>query len=216
MATAQFGSPSGYVWKPVVDPIEPNIVYAGTQGDGLWKSLDYGDTWVRLDGLPNTVQGITVDSANNSHVFASSSTGIWKSEDGGATWTNVLTNPAWSVTFVAAASDIVYATSKTAGVFKSTDRGHTWFAINNGITNLTMGRAAPVVLDPENPKVLYVGSETGGGVYKSRDAGASWMPINLGLDTSVFGLVMDPFRPKTLYASGPSGVYKTLTGGEEK
>jgi hypothetical protein len=26
---------------------------------------------------------------------------------------------------------------------------------------------------------------------------------------------MDPFRPKTLYASGPSGVYKTLTGGEE-
>ena len=40
--------------------------------------------------------------------------------------------------------------------------------------------------------------------------------INLGLDTSVFGLVMDPFRPKTLYASGPSGVYKTLTGGEEK
>jgi hypothetical protein len=27
---------------------------------------------------------------------------------------------------------------------------------------------------------------------------------------------MDPFRPKTLYASGPSGVYTTLTGGEEK
>ena len=86
---------------------------------------------------------------------------------------NVLTNPAWSVRFVDAASDIVYATSKTAGVFKSTDRGNTWFAINNGITNLTMGRSAPVVLDPENPKVVDVGSEAGGGVYKSRDAGAS-------------------------------------------
>jgi hypothetical protein len=122
--------------------------------------------------------------------------------------------PAWSVTFVAAASDIVYATSKTAGVFKSTDRGNTWVPINNGITNLTMGRSAPVVLDPENPKVLYVGSEVGGGVYKSRDGGASWTPINFGLDTSVYGLVMDPFRPKTLYASGPSGVYKTLTAAK--
>ena len=212
----RFGSLSVYVWMPVVDPIQPNIVYAGTQGDGLWKSLDYGNTWTRLVGLPNTVQGISVDSANNSRVFASSSTGIWKSENGGATWTNVLANPAWSVTFVDALSDIVYATSKTAGVFKSTDRGNTWFAINNGITNLTMGRAAPVVLDPENPKVLYVGSEGGGGVYKSLDAGASWTPINFGLDTSVYGLVMDPFRPKTLYASGPSGVYKTVTGGEEK
>jgi hypothetical protein len=101
-------------------------------------------------------------------------------------------------------------------VFKSMDRGNTWVAINDGITNLTMGRAAPVVVDPENPKVLYVASEAGGGVYKSRDGGGSWTPINVGLDTSVYGLAMDPFRPKTLYASGPSGVYKTLTGGEEK
>ena len=145
----KFGSASVYVWKPVVDPIQPNIVYVGTQGDGLWKSVDYGDAWTRLTGLPNTVQGIAVDPANNSHVFASSSTGIWRSENGGATWTNVLTTPAWSVTFVDVASDIVYATSKTAGVFKSTDRGNTWVPINNGITNLTMGRSAPVVLDPE-------------------------------------------------------------------
>ena len=163
----KFGSPSVYVWMPVVDPIQPNVVYAGTQGDGLWKSLDYGDTWTRLNGLPNVVQGISVDPANNSTVFASSQTGIWKSENGGVTWTNVLANPSWSVTFVEAAIDIVYATSKTAGVFKSTDRGNTWFAINDGITNLTMGRAAPVVLDPENPKVLYVASEAGGGVSRA-------------------------------------------------
>ena len=38
----KFGSVSVYVWMPVVYPIEPNIVYAGTQGDDLWKSIDYG------------------------------------------------------------------------------------------------------------------------------------------------------------------------------
>lgn len=39
--------------------------------------------------------------------------------------------------------------------------------------------------------------------------------MNAGLgDLSVWGLVMDPDNSSVLYACGPSGVYKTLTGGE--
>jgi photosystem II stability/assembly factor-like uncharacterized protein len=211
-----FGSPSVYVWVPVVDPIEPNIVYAGTQGDGMWKSLDYGDSWTKLVGLtPGTVQGITVDPGNNRRVFVATPQGVFKSEDGGGMWTNVLPRAAWSVTFVAPDSDVVYATSKMFGVYKSNDRGMNWFDINTGITNLTMGRSAPVLVDPENVDILYTASEAGGGVYKSKDGGASWYQINVNLaDTSVYGLAMDPERPKTLYVSGPTGVYKTITGGE--
>jgi photosystem II stability/assembly factor-like uncharacterized protein len=210
-----FGSASVYVWVPTVDPIEPNIVYAGTSGDGMWKSLDYGDSWTKLVGPAGTVQGITVDPGNNLRVFAATPQGIFKSENGGGTWTNGLPGAAWSITFVAADSDVVYATSKMSGVYKSTDRGMTWVAINNGITNLTMGRSAPVLVHPENPDILYTASEGGGGVYKSKDGGASWYEVNVGLaDTSVIGLAMDPERPKTLYLSGPTGVYKTVTGGE--
>ena len=109
----------------------------------------------------------------------------------------------------------MYATSKTFGVYKSTDRGTTWVAINNGITSLTMGRSAPVLVHPGNRDILYTASEAGGGVYKSKDGGASWYEVNVDLaDTSVIGLAMDPERPKTLYVSGPTGVYKTVTGGE--
>jgi len=210
-----FGSTSVYVWVPVVDPIEPNNVYAGTMGDGMWKSLDYGDTWTKLVGPAGTVQGITVDPGSNLRVFAATPQGVFKSEDGGGTWTNVLPKPAWSITFVASDSDVVYATSKTFGVYKSTDRGTTWVAANNGITNLTMGRSAPVLVHPENEDILYAASEAGGGVYKSTDGGASWYQVNVDLaDTSVIGLAMDPGRPKTLYVSTPTGVYKTVTGGE--
>ena len=28
-----------------VDPLRPNIVYAGTQNEGLFRSTDYGDSW---------------------------------------------------------------------------------------------------------------------------------------------------------------------------
>ena len=104
-----------YVWVRIVDPIEPNIVYAGTQGDGKWKSLDYGDTWTKLVGPAGTVQGITVDPGNNLRVFATPQ-GVFESENGGGTWTNlpVLPRPAWSITLVAADRDVVYATSKTS------------------------------------------------------------------------------------------------------
>jgi photosystem II stability/assembly factor-like uncharacterized protein len=127
---------------------------------------------------------------------------------------NVLTTPAWNVTIVPG-SPVAYATSRQAGVFKSLDRGNTWFPINNGITNLVMGRSAPVAVHPEDTDTIYAASEAGGGVYKSKDGGANWTPVNLHLaDTSVYGLVMDPFRPKTLYVSTPSGVYKTLSGAD--
>jgi photosystem II stability/assembly factor-like uncharacterized protein len=79
-----------------------------------------------------------------------------------------------------------------------------------------MGRSAPVIIDPADARILYVGSE-GGGVFKSSDGGGSWSAINSGLDNlSVFGLVMDPSDPAVLYACGPNGVYKTATGGEPR
>ena len=49
--------------------------------------------------------------------------------------------------------------------------GHTWRDINTGIDNRSMGRSAPVIVDPTNPRTLYVGSE-GGGVVIHADAQA--------------------------------------------
>jgi hypothetical protein len=107
------------------------------------------------------------------------------------------------------------------GVFRSFDGGYTWNDISKRLTtpgSRRMGRSAPVIIDPTNPQILYVGSE-GGGVFKNRDAGGHrsyWSPVNAGLhELWVFGLVMDPSHPAILYACGPNGVYKTLTGGEE-
>ena len=65
-----FGSPNVYVWVPVIDPVSPNIVYAGTNGDGLFKSTDYGDTWAEIPDVPAVVQGITVDPRDHDIVFA--------------------------------------------------------------------------------------------------------------------------------------------------
>ena len=73
------------------------------------------------------------------------------------------------------------------------------------------------LIDPEHPNVLYVGSETAGtgGAFKSVNGGDSWTAINDGLDDrAVFGMAMDTDRPRLLYIAGPSGIYRTTTGGE--
>lgn len=147
-------------------------------------------------------------------MFASTGTAFHLSEDGGENWTNVLSIPAWTVTIDPNRPSTVYATARTQGIFRSVDGGHTWQGINGGLTSLNMGRSAPVIIHPTNPQTLYVGSE-GGGVFKSLDGGDHWFAVNSGLDElSVNGLAMDPRNPAVLYASGPNGVYKTVTGGE--
>ena len=212
-----FGSPAVYVIAVAVDPVNPNIVYAGTQNEGIFKSTDYGDTWAAAgSGLSGAITYLTPDPTKSGKLFASTGQSFFLSEDGGQTWANVMTAPAWTVTIDPSMPSTVYATAKTQGVFRSSDGGHTWQAINNGITNLTMGRSAPVIIDPTNSLTLYVASEGGGGVFKSLDGGNHWFAVNSGLDDlRVSGLAMDPANPAVLYVCGPRGVYKTFSGGEE-
>ena len=122
--------------------------------------------------------------------------------------------PAWTVTIDANRPSTVYATARTQGIFRSLDGGRTWQTINAGLTKLTMGRSAPVIIDPTNAQTLYVASE-GGGIFKSLDGVDHWFAVNSGVDDlSVSGLAIDPGNSSVLYACGPSGVFKTLTGGE--
>jgi photosystem II stability/assembly factor-like uncharacterized protein len=87
-------------------------------------------------------------------------------------------------------------------------------------TRLSSGQAfardtiTAIVIDPEDPEVLYVGTENAG-IYKSIDGGVSWKPANSGLGrTSIDTLAMDSLDPRVLYAGTlDAGVYKTTDSG---
>jgi len=207
--SADSGRPLFTSLAVAVDPLRPNIVYAGTNNEGLFRSTDYGDTWNSVGtGLSGAIRFLTTDPNKSGRLFASSGQGFYLSEDSGETWTNVLNISAWSVTIDPSSPLNVYATARAEGVFRSSDGGHTWQQINDGISNLNMGRSAPVIIDPTNRQTLYVGSG-GGGVFKSLDGGEHWFAVNSGLsDLTVLGLAMDPGNPAVLYACGPSGVFR--------
>jgi hypothetical protein len=108
-----------YVIAVAVDPSSTNVVYAGTQLEGFFKSSDYGDTWTSMGNvLSGAITYLTVDPTKSGRLFAFTANAFVLSEDGGQSWANVLNVPAWTVTMDANTASTVYASARTQGVFR--------------------------------------------------------------------------------------------------
>ena len=226
-----FGPVDITIYGVAVDPID-HSVYAGTlDGNGVWKSTNYGDTFTRIDRAPGAPPGVylglsgrllTVDPHNHSIVYVPDDgavRGLWRSRDAGESWVEVdATENFTSVTVDPADSNVVYAAASGAGgypVLKSIDGGASFRPKSVGLpVGTSPAFAGYLLVNPQNPNVLYLGDEANG-MFKSIDAAETWFPISSGLDDKeISGLAMDPDSPDTVYvATFNKSVYKTVTGG---
>lgn len=150
--------------------------------------------------------------------------GLWKTTDGGKSWKPIaddLRIPGDLPTLAIAAIAIdpstdperVYVATTDSGIFRSDDAGQNWVHPHSGDLgirrNVVDGDVTFLLIDPRDPKVLYL--TTRFGVQRSADRGSTWQVSKSGQATS---LVMDPLHPQVLYAGFLNdGVYKTETGG---
>ena len=115
------------VYALAIDPTNPNIIYAGTNG-GVFKSTDWGGNWSAINsGLTNThVWALAIDPSNPSIIYAGTTGGVYKSADGGGHWSaSSLTYYVYSLAIDPSNPSIIYA-GTSSGVFKSTDGGGHW------------------------------------------------------------------------------------------
>jgi photosystem II stability/assembly factor-like uncharacterized protein len=77
----------GIVRAIQADPLEPGTVFAGLNGQGVYRSGDGGRTWRPLNaGLGNlTITSVAV-SAFDQRLLAATEAGLWQSDDRGVTW----------------------------------------------------------------------------------------------------------------------------------
>jgi photosystem II stability/assembly factor-like uncharacterized protein len=197
------------VFGLALDPLNKDIMYAGTANGHIYTTLDGGASWQllwRYTEQDDAIWTLEVDPENGDRLFAgtgdytSCDGRIYRSEDRGMTWQKVLdldpgTNPDQgfisSLTFDPTDSSVIYATA--------------------GIGDFCGGG------NPGDPNPV------GFGIWKSEDGGDSWSPINNGLDDlTVSHLVIDPSNPQTLYAGVgcvdddiflPGNVFKSIDGG---
>jgi len=76
------------------------------------------------------------------------------------------------------------------------------------------GRMLALAINPQNPEIIYAGTELHG-VFKSTDSGASWFPANNGISRmNVDSFAINPENPEIVYAlARPNGVFKSVDGG---
>ena len=121
-----------------------NIVYAGTETQGVYKSTDNGSSWVPANnGIERASISDIIASGSNVLAAAKSSCStylnIFKSTDNGATW-NGTSGLAGNVVHSFVIKDgSVWATfaalPKNSGLARSTDNGNTWQVVPSIITN---------------------------------------------------------------------------------
>ena len=155
-----------------VDPQNPDKLYAGTNGGGVFKSNNGGADWVSINsGLTApglTVQSLAIEQGNPNKLYAGTKYGgVYRSSDSGDNWTpadsGINYSPVLAIVIDRTNTAIVYA-GASGGVFKSTDGGANWVSINSRLNNLTV---LSLAINPVNSNQLFAG--TFGSVQKTTD-----------------------------------------------
>ncbi len=210
--------PEGAVIDAIaIDPTNSEILYIGTDADGVYKSTDGGENWIAANSgiTNNNIRALKINPQSAATVYAATSSGgVFRSTDGGGSWAEVNSGLAnLNIVALAIKTDspsTVYVATNTGGVFRSTDGGESWSAINSGLTNLN---ARSLAINPQTPATIYAGTQ-GGGIFKTTDAGDTWSSIFSSLSSKNFQtMIVDPQTPSTIYTGTNSGLYRSTNSG---
>ena len=169
--TGPSGADNDRVFRSLaIDPSNPDIVYLGTERNGIVKTTDGGTTWERLR------YGLRHSPSDAGPAYPE----VW----------DIAVSPHDPSLVIAATlgspGPVVGESAGSAGVYRSEDGGATWKRSNCGLTS---SRAVSVRFDQSDPDVVVLGIEGGeatktsllgqyfpGALLRSEDRGRTWEP----------------------------------------
>ncbi len=102
-------------------------VYAGTWGNGLYKSTDEGKTWKKVDNSISKAAVVGLVTNDKGELFIGTfDVGLYKSTDGGKTVTQLNIEYPYIWTLGKADNGVIYAGTYGNGLYSSADDGETW------------------------------------------------------------------------------------------
>ncbi len=197
-----------------IDPENPSQLIAGNDG-GLYRSTNAGSSWTKASGgfpvtqyytveiddaVPSRLYGGTQDNGTNRTLTGADND--WHSIYGGDGF-YVLVDPT--------DNNFVYAESQYGNLGRSTNGGSSFSGATSGISGRTNWNT-PVEFDPQDPTVLYYGSDK---VFRSTNRAVNWSAISPDLTDGpgngnlVFGTIttigVAPSDPNTIWVGTDDG-----------
>ena len=190
----------------VLDPTSPanaRILYAGLDGNGVFRSTDGGATFTQQ--LGSSVLGPVAGGRSIGRVAVAL-----------APPTSVPNVNGIQVIYTAVSAG--YNQTDPIGLFLSIDQGGTWTQLNaTGISGTTYGGyAMDIAVDPASPgdgvhDTVFYGCQN---QFVSTDAGGTFSPINVGhADLHTWTCVPQPQGTPTVVYSGSDGGIDVSTNG---
>ncbi|MEN3039130.1 MAG: Ig-like domain-containing protein [Candidatus Kryptonium sp.] len=199
----------------VIDPNKNSILYLGTrEGNGLWRSTDYGRTWNKVENFPNP--GTWIEDPNCPYDYLNHIPGV--------VW--IVFDPASSNFGEPTKTIYVGVADLTNNLFVSNDAGTTWQPVQGAPTGLMPHRAK---LSSDGWLYITYTNKQGpynpdkGRVYKYNTKTGQWIEISpMNYNDCYFGyggIAIDPLDPKTIMVTALSSwwpdtfIWRSTDGG---
>jgi photosystem II stability/assembly factor-like uncharacterized protein len=216
----------GRVTDIAVSQRNKKMFFIATASGGIWKTVNNGTTFHPVFDKQSTsvIGDVEVAPSDDTIVWAgtgesslrnstNSGEGVFRSQDGGKTWEfkglkeshhigRIIIHPANPDIVYVAAQGHLYTENPERGVYKTTDGGRNWTKSLEVTVNGRHIGAADIVMDPENPDILYASSYDrlrkpwtfttagpGSRIYKTVDGGTTWKKLTRGLPDGMLGRI---------------------------
>lgn len=212
MPTNGTGQPNGLgrLTSLAFHPTDPQVLWVGSPSGGIWKSEDYGNTWIDLIGgltrlgvstivvHPTQPDTIIIGTGDRDGSDAPGY-GVWWSTNGGATWvprnTGMGNREVYEILMDPGNPNILIA-SCLDRVYRSTDLGANWTLVYSGGEDFK-----DLAFKPGDPNIVYAASND---FFRSADNGQTWTQVTSGVATGASRIAI------AVSANDPNIVYLTL------
>jgi photosystem II stability/assembly factor-like uncharacterized protein len=214
---------SSNVLSMAVDPSNNGVIYAGTDRNDLFKSINGAESWQQVvTGLSN-IRGVAIDPFSAQTIYVSGlyngRGSVVKSYDGGQTWERIYPEPSDGTNVTALLvsprnGDEVYIGTSGGTIARTKNGGQTWENLYMAHNNIDA-----VVIDSSNAIYVLVG---GSSVYVSRDDGATFEDVQKLERESMaefysgrlYSLTTSPSQPGVVIVGTDRGVFRSENYGQ--